>query len=222
MSGDPSSGDPPMDDVPGPGFDTGDAHAHMDPETVLANTSVVVASNRRQNYTARSAPDWLEVIVRQDDGRNRARNRGVERANGEWIVVADDDITFPTKLTSILVDGMKQHHLVGLEDFWPMRWLLTRYMVFHRSLWEGVDGFDEGREHGGDTDFCMKCEKYGAKLCPLPRRTVPHHDVDTTFDTERHLEWLSYLFRRHPGKTAVPAAKLALARFGLVADYADR
>lgn len=213
--------DDPMDDLPGPGFSRNDAHADLDPSSVLADTSVVIASGRDRNYTAESTPEWLETVVRTDDGRNYARNRGVEEASGEWIVIADDDITFPTTLTAILVDGMSTHHLIGLEDFWPMRWLLTRYMVLHRSLWDRVGGFDTSREHGGDTDFCIRCEKADARLCCLPRHLVPHHDVDSAFETAGHLEWLYYLTKRHPRPMLPRLGLLAARKLGLISGRQD-
>ena len=184
----------------------------LDPEEVLADTSLVVASNRERNYTADSAPDWIETIVRTDEGRNVARNRGVEAASGEWIIVADDDITFPTQLTAALVHGMDRRHVVGLEDFPPMEWILTRYVVFHRSTWEAVGGFDGRREHGGDTDFAIRAEKAGRDVLRLPRGIVPHHDEDTAFEDDEHAEWLWYLFWRHPLRMAPKAIRIIGSR----------
>ncbi|WP_363466236.1 glycosyltransferase family 2 protein [Halogeometricum borinquense] len=225
VSGDIADADGPMDAVPGPGRDACDAHAALDVEAVLSDTSVVIPSRDEENYTSKSVPDWLEVVVRTDDGRSVARNRGVEEATGEWIVLADDDITFPTTLTAMLVDSMHTCHLVGLEDFWPMDTLLTRYMVFHRSLWDAVGGFDESREHGEDSDFVYRCADAGAKIRPLPRNIVPHHDADTEFSALEHVEWLWYLLRRHPVRMAPKAALLGFQKLGLVeppvTDYPD-
>lgn len=223
VSDEPAEDGSPMDAVLGPGQDANDAHAPLDPASILADASVVVPSRDERNYTSESAPEWLEVVVRTDEGRSVARNRGIAEATGDWIVLADDDITFPTKLTAMLVDGMHESHLVGLEDFWPMNSLLTRYMIFHRSLWETVGGFDERREHGEDTDFVYRCERAGARSCALPRMIVPHHDVDTSFSDEKHLDWALYLLRRHPLRTLPKLVKLGLRRVGLydpqVRDY---
>lgn len=194
----------------------GDAHAVLDVESVLSSVSLVVPTNREQNYTTESVPDGLDVVVRRDDGLNVARNRGVEAADNDWIVLVDDDVTFPTRLTAMVVDAMHERHLVGLEDFWPLRWTIGRYMVFHRSLWADVGGFDESRPHGGDTDFAVRAEKAGARVSRLPRRLVPHHDDTSQFSTGEHAEWLWYLCRRHPTRMALPAAKLLLRRLGLL------
>jgi glycosyltransferase involved in cell wall biosynthesis len=193
-----------------------DPHATLDAEVALSSATVVIPTNREENYTRESIPEWLDVVVATDEGLNVARNRGIERASGEWIVLADDDITFPTKLTAALVDSMHEGHLVGLEDFWPMRYVIGRFIIFHRSLWEHVEGFDESRPHGGDTDFAIRCEKAGARVLRLPRRLIPHHDATSEFSKLQHLEWLTYLFRRHPRRSVIPAIKLALKNFGVL------
>lgn len=216
----PPSDDPSGDNAPLEGGGPIDPDG-QDVRAALADVSVVVASRRDRNVTAETAPDWLETVVREDEGRSRARNRGVEEATGDWLVVADDDITFPTVLTAMLVEGMHQHHVVGLEDFWPLEWVLTRYVVFHRSMWDAVGGFDERREHGEDTDFAIRCEKAGGRVRPLPRRLVEHHDVDTRFEAGQHAEWLWYLLRRHPRRIAPKAALLGLRKVGLVSAPPD-
>ncbi len=204
---------------------TEDPHSTLNTEAVLSGATVVIPTNREDNYTQESIPEWLDVVVATEEGLNVARNRGIERASGEWIVLADDDITFPTSLTAALVDSMHKRHLVGLEDFWPMRYVIGRFIVFHRSLWELVGGFDETRPHGGDTDFTIRCEKAGARVIRLPRRLIPHHDATSRFSKFQHLEWLTYLFRRHPRRVAIPAIKLALKNIGVLtpreADYPE-
>jgi glycosyltransferase involved in cell wall biosynthesis len=203
----------------------GDAHATLDVEAVLSAGTVVIPTNREENHTRKSIPDWLDVVMATDEGLNVARNRGIERASSDWIVLADDDITFPTRVTAALIDSMHEGHLVGLGDFWPMRYVIGRFMIFHRSLWEHVGGFDESRPHGGDTDFAIRCEKAGARVVRLPRRLIPHHDARSGFSKLQHIEWVSYLVRQHPRRAALPAAKLVAKNLGLLSpresEYPD-
>lgn len=213
------------DDFEAVPFGADDPHATLDAEAALSAATVVIPTNREENHTRKSIPEWLDVVVATDEGLNVARNCGIERASGDWIVLADDDITFPTRVTAALIDSMHEGHLVGLEDFWPMRYVIGRFMIFHRSLWEHVGGFDESRPHGGDTDFAIRCEKAGARLVRLPRRLIPHHDATSEFSKLQHLEWLSYLVRQHPRRAALPAAKLVAKNLGLLSpresDYPD-
>lgn len=193
-----------------------DAHAELDPEEILADVTVVIPTARESTHTLDSVPEYMAVEIRRDDGLNVARNRGVEAAETEWIALVDDDITFPTRLTAMLVDGMHEWQLVGAEDFWPLRYVIGRYMLFHRTLFDAVGGFDESRPHGGDSDFAIRCAKAGASVCRIPRRLIPHHDERSSFTTAQHLEWLWYLSRRHP-RVGLPATlRLALKRLGIL------
>jgi hypothetical protein len=200
-------------------------HEAVEPESVFESVSVVIPTARERNFTAESLPSWVDPIIATEEGLNVARNRGIERADGEWIVLVDDDVTFPTHLTAWLIDGMHPLHLAGLEDYWPMNGVLGRYMIFNRTLWERVDGFDESRPHGGDTDFVARCQNHGASVVRLPRRLVPHHDAPGQFTTAEHAEWLWYLVRRHPRRMAPKAAKLLLRKLGFVSprrgEYPD-
>jgi hypothetical protein len=210
-----------FESVPGSGIEAKDAHALLDVGQAFERVSVVIPTNREENFTVSSIPSWVETVVRRDEGLNVARNRGVEAAENDWIVLADDDITFPTELTAVLVDSMHEKQLVGLEDFWPMEWVIGRFMIFHRSLWETVGGFDESRPHGGDTDFAVRCDRAGARVLQLPRKIIPHHDEITEPSTSGHLEWLWYLLRRHPIQIAPKTVALALSKLGWTPDTAD-
>lgn len=200
-------------------------HDAVDPESVFESVSVVIPTARERNFTVESLPDWIDPIIATEEGLNVARNRGIERADGEWIVLVDDDVTFPTRLTAWLIDGMHPLHLAGLEDYWPMDGVLGRFMIFHKSLWKRVGGFDESRPHGGDTDFVVRCRNTGASVVRLPRRLIPHHDAAGEFTTAEHIEWLSYLIRRHPRQMVPKAAKLLLRKLGLLSpgrgEYPD-
>ena len=200
-------------------------HDAVDPESVFESVSVVIPTARERNFTVESLPDWIDPIIATEEGLNVARNRGIERADGEWIVLVDDDVTFPTQLTAWLIDSMHPLHLAGLEDYWPMDGVLGRFMIFHKSLWKRVGGFDESRPHGGDTDFVVRCRNTGASVVRLPRRLIPHHDAAGEFTTVEHIEWLSYLVRRHPRQMVPKAAKLLLRKLGLVSpqrgEYPD-
>jgi Predicted glycosyltransferases len=202
-----------------------DPHEHVDVETALSGLTVVIPTNREENHTLESLPDAVDSVVATEEGLNVARNSGIERAENEWIALVDDDITFPTTLVAWLLDAVHCGHLIGLEDYWPMEYVLGRFMLFHRSLWRSAGGFDESRPHGGDTDFCLRALDAGASIVRLPRRTIPHHDSASEFSTATHAEWLWYLLRRHPIQIAPKAAKLVVRKAGLVspsrADYPE-
>lgn len=180
------------------------------------NITVVVPTAREDIVTPDTIPNEAEVLIRRDQGLNVARNAGVEAATNDWIVIADDDIDFPTETVAETVAEMDDRTLAGLADFPPLRWIIGRLMIFHRGLWEEVGGFDETRHHGGDTDFAIRVEKVGGTVVRLDREAVPHYDEETGdgMTASGHLEWLAYLTRRHPLVFGPVAAKIAARKVG--------
>ena len=178
--------------------------------TIYENVTVVIPTARENLITTDSVPPEAELVIRRDEGLNVARNAGVRAANNEWIVIADDDIDFPTETVSRTLSEMDERTLAGLADFPPLRWILGRLMVFHVDLWKEVGGFDESRHHGGDTDFAIKVEEHGGRIIRLDRDAVPHYDEDTglSMSIDGHLEWTYYLLRRHPTRFGPIAARL--------------
>lgn len=182
------------------------------------DVSIVVPTIREKVITKESAPAEAELVIRRDEGLNVARNEGVKAASNDWIVIADDDIEFPTKKVQDTIRRINQQTLAGLADFPPLRWVIGRLLIFHRSLWRAVGGFDESRHHGGDTDFAIRVEKHGGDVVRLDRNSVPHHDIDTgeRMDTTEHTEWLVYLTRRHPRIFGPVAARIVAEKLGLL------
>lgn len=174
------------------------------------NVSIVVPTAREEIHTIDTVPSEAELIVRRDDGLNVARNAGVEAATNDWIVIADDDIDFPTETVAQTIGQIDERTLAGLADFPPLRWIIGRLMIFHKDLWRTVGGFDEARHHGGDTDFAVRVEKAGGTVLQLDREAVPHYDEDTGegMTALEHLEWLAYLTRRHPTTFGPVAARI--------------
>ena len=177
---------------------------------MFENVSIVVPTARKQIHTTDTVPPGAEIVVRRDNGLNVARNAGVEAASNDWIVIADDDIDFPTETVSQTIEQIDKQTLAGLADFSPLRWIIGRLMIFHRDLWYRVGGFDETRHHGGDTDFAIRVEKAGGRIRQLDREVVPHYDEDTGegMDELEHLEWMIYLTRKHPMTFGPVAAQI--------------
>lgn len=185
---------------------------------IYKNVSIVIPTARQRIVTTNTVPPEAEVLVRRDSGLNVARNVGVETAENDWIVIADDDIDFPTETVADTIASMDNRTLAGLADFPPLRWIIGRLMIFHRDLWCKVGGFDESRPHGGDTDFAIRVERHGGRVVQLDREAVPHYDEDTGegMSTHGHIEWMCYLIRRHPRQFGPVAARLVGRKVGLL------
>lgn len=181
----------------------------------IPDYTVVVPSNRETLHTPAGVPDEMEVMIRRDDGINTARNAGVRAAKHQWVVLTDDDIDFPRDMVESTLREMRKEDLAGLHDFEPLRWVIGRLMIFHKDLWEAVGGFDESREHGGDTDFAIRAEKLGGRILRLNRESVRHYDVDTG-DGMRlfgHVKWTLRLLLEHPLVFSPVVARLVARKF---------
>lgn len=172
--------------------------------------SFVIPTNREKVYTLESIPADCPVYIERVGNDYQARNTGIRKAKTEIVIVCDDDIRFSKNFLDSILPKMEKNTLVGLEDYYPMRWCITRFMCFWKEDWEKIEGFDEKRKkYGGpDTDFCIKMEKAGVKIIRLPRDSVEHVYPEKKRPAMKELGVLLYLLRRHPRQMLIPAFKL--------------
>lgn len=178
----------------------------------LGDVTFVIPTAREKIYTLDSIPSECRVNIEREGNINEARNKGIEKSNSEIIVVCDDDIEFSKALLIKLLGELEEKTLIGLEDYYPFSWCIGRFLLFWKCDWARVGGFDQARKHGGDTDFCIKMQKAGVKIKRIPRDTIFHYEHVRNLTQGIHIEWLWYLFRRHPKEIFVPACKLAFRK----------
>ena len=184
----------------------------MSSEKSLSNLTFVIPTIRDSVRTVDSVPGECDVRLEREGYENEARNRGIKCARTEYIALCDDDIGFTGEFISECLALVDIGVIVGLEDYYPLRWLISRFMIFARSDWELVGGFDEAVRHGGETDFCIRAEKLGIKIMRLPRHSVEHIEHERPAYHRTHIKWLWYLWRRHPKEMTVPAFKLVFRK----------
>ena len=172
------------------------------------NITFVIATNRDNIRTLDSIPEGCDVKLEREGYENEARNRGIRNARTEYIALCDDDINFTCEFLDKCLALAGKGVIVGLEDYYPLRWVISRFMLFARSDWQELGGFDESVRHGAETDFCIRAEKQGFKVIRLPRHSVVHFEHERPAYHKAHARWLWYLWRRHPGQMTVPAFKL--------------
>ena len=178
------------------------------------DVSFIIPTNRKKIYTMESIPAECPVYIEREGNLNQARNRGIRKAKTPIVVVCDDDIQFSKEFLNKVLSLLDKRTLVGLEDYYAMKWCIGRFMCFWKEDWERVGGFDESRNvYGGDdTDFCIRMEKAGVKIIRLPRDSVKHLYPEKKRPAMKELEVLFYLFRRHPKQMIIPAFKLILRK----------
>jgi len=181
-------------------------------EREYQNITFVIPTVRDSVKTTGSIPGACTVRLEREGYENEARNRGIKNARTDYIALCDDDISFTAEFLDRCLKLVGPGIIVGLADYYPLRWLISRFMLFTRPDWERLGGFDESVRHGAETDFCIRAEKLGLKIVRLPRGSVAHIEHSRPAYHKTHLRWLWYLWRRHPAQMTLPALKLAIGK----------
>lgn len=163
-------------------------------------------------------------IVRQDNtGLPGARNTGIRRASGEFIVSLDaDDELLPAYLETMVgaleddPDAAFSHCWAELfgdvnwvwatRPFNPYAVLLSNSMLqvatFRRAAWEAVGGYDETMTHGNeDWDMWLRFQEagWGNVQVREPLYRYRKHGISMSVDTEADFEQgRERIKQRHP------------------------
>lgn len=172
----------------------------------------VIPTIRDNVRTTDSIPPGCEVRLEGEGYENEARNRGILCARAAYIALCDDDIRFTREFLNRCLALVQPGVIIGLEDYYPLRWLISRFMMFTKSDWQKIGGFDESVRHGAETDFCIRAEKLGIKVVRLPRNSVEHVKHERPDYHKTHVRWLWYLWHRHPKQMTIPAFKLVFGK----------
>ena len=159
--------------------------------------TVVIPSASTTIRTLSSVPEGVETLVVTEGNRSQARNLGARRAKGEVIVFCDDDISFAEDMFWRCVNLRKDGDVVGLVGV-EFDLLITRFMVVSKVDFNRVGGFDESLTDMEDTEFCIRAQKKGLVIIPLPRDLVVHFDHPGRITSMRQRLFFIKLFRRHP------------------------
>lgn len=159
--------------------------------------SVVIPSIKDDVLTVESVPERISVSIEREGSLNEARNRGVRKADSEIVAIFDDDIAFSEDLFETLVDSVDENTLLGVGD-WEFGLVAGRVMIFYKSLWENIGGFDERlRSHNGDTDFALRAHDAGYSVKTIPRDLFYHEDHERSITTWDRAWRLAYICGKH-------------------------
>jgi len=162
---------------------------------LLKDITFVIPSLNKIVETVDSIPCGCKYIIRDDESTGKARNEGMRRVETEWIVLADDDIKFNYIFFDFIKQLSDKNSIIGLQGYAPSPWLISRFMLFHRSVYDTIGGMKE-RNHGEETEWLIRAQKAGFKLIALPRESVYHYPHTKANKNEfKNLLWLLWL---HP------------------------
>lgn len=167
----------------------------------MTEVTVVIPTINESVLTKESVPDEVPIVVVRGGTLNEARNRGVETADTEKILLLDDDVEFSESFFWNIVDSIEQQMLVGMED-WNYSLVAGRLMGFTKETWKTVGGFDEHlRSHMGDTDFAIGCHKRGYDIEQISQSKIHHQGPPGALERTNALDhaWRGiYLAAKHP------------------------
>jgi len=162
----------------------------------LSDISFVLPTNRETIYTINSIPKECEIVISRKKPLGAARNDGIARATKKWIILCDDDIEFSEHFLGLLCELANECTIIGLEGYYPSPFVIGRLMMFAKSAWIELGGFDE-RAHGDETEWQMRAIEHGYNIVRLSRSCVyhyPHRKVKP----KTELGNILYLLRKHP------------------------
>lgn len=128
----------------------------------------------------------IRLINKKNGGVSSARNKGIKEANGEWIALLDsDDIWLPEKLQKQVDEIEKNSNIkfigtnrnnetypyfnknrsnvytINVKEMLFKWWPSTPTVMFQKSIFFEVGGYDEKLKGAEDADFWLRCvEKY--------------------------------------------------------------
>ena len=160
------------------------------------NISVVICTNRDKVYTIDSIPSNMEIIIEKAKPLGKARNRGINRATKEWILLVDDDIKFSRTFLDLLCEIARERRIVGLEAYYPSPLVIGRLMLFSKNTWLKLGEFDI-KSHGDESEWQLRAVEQGYEIVRLSRNCVYHYP-HTKIKPKSEFGNLFYLLKKHP------------------------
>ncbi len=183
-------------------------------EVIVSDDGSADGTLERLNEYARTTAMHMVCVTGPNGGPSAARNRGIAKAQGEWVAMTDDDcvpeadwlakhlacITKYPELSAIggrvvrYSDSVISRYVDWTDVMLPaiardgrVQYLVTANAVFKRELIERLGGFDETYKWPGgeDPDLSFRATASGAILGYDPGPVVRHMHRDSVRGTYR-------------------------------------
>lgn len=184
------------------------AQQFTDLEVIIVNDGSSDASSQTARELIRHHTHLpISLLEQENMGVAAARNTGIAKARGQWIVALDGDDQLAGGFLSAVAEATRHYPeanaFTGAYSEFGARsseWRLTRFVPerlkergnivccapFRRFLWEAVDGYDSSLPWGGeDWHFWLKCLSADLRFVSLPVPMLHYriHSGDSRFST---------------------------------------
>jgi hypothetical protein len=201
---------------------------HQEVEVVVVNDGSTDQTARViQHFEQRKSSGHAEFvsITQENRGLSAARNAGISKSSGEFIVCLDADDRLSPAYIEKTVKFLEDYDIVGTgtQEFgnkfrrWKTPLVEVRYKelliknrlnyasIYKKKLWTDVGGYDEGMKIGfEDFMFWLDCSLSGAKIMVLNEFLFYYrkHEKSMFSDAlQRRAEIIKYMNAKHPMTT---------------------
>jgi GT2 family glycosyltransferase/glycosyltransferase involved in cell wall biosynthesis len=187
---------------------------------------IVVVDDGSTDPETIAAFDALQGVTKlrqRNGGLSAARNAGIARAHGRYVVPLDADDALPTRFVGSAVAAMQRNPRLGYVTGYLRYFELLDFVhvpvghvpglslilntharatgLFRRDVLDELGGYDEGLPAYEDWDLYIRLHKagYESDVLPIEGHLYRRHHRSMTFNTSAELrsELLQHLLRKH-------------------------
>lgn len=195
------------------------------------NWECIIVNDGSPDNTEEIANHWINLDKRfkyfnkENGGLSSARNAGIEKSNGNYILTLDADDKFECKFIEKAVSILDKNEKVGIVTCWGYRFIkkeiyglfkpvggtIENYLfcsaslassMFRRECWEQVGGYDEEMKKGyEDWDYYIRIALNGwqTHVIEEPLFFYRQHQVSmrTIAQNQYDIDIKMYLYNKH-------------------------
>lgn len=189
----------------------------------------IIVNDGSPDHTEKVAKRWVErdsrfrYIYKENGGLSSARNYGIEKAEGEWILPLDSDDYISNEYLSLAQKHFNNDYKIIYckANFFgtvSAPWVLGNYSYssilftnqifctafFRKSDWQNVKGYDENLMYGReDWDFWLSILNKDSKVLCLDYIGFHYRRKEISMDTQINenvnlfIETQNYIYKKH-------------------------
>lgn len=160
-------------------------------EQTFENWECIIVNDGSPDNTEQIAQDWCKkdsrfnYYYKENGGLSSARNYGIEKAKGDYILILDSDDKFHVTFIEKAVKVLEENPKIGIVSCWGIRFTGNDYYgefkpdgknlkdflfknaaignsLIRKKCWSDVNGYDEAMKKGyEDWEFYIRVSKEG-------------------------------------------------------------